>query len=160
MNRFRKQTKENKPEVSTASLPDIVFMLLFFFMTVTVMKEVPLKVVNELPNANQVKKMQMKERAVYIHIGRPAGNYGGTLGPTARIQLNDKFAEVSDIGPFVMEQLAKMPEHLRSSAFVALKVDQGANMGLIQDVKEELRKVNLLKINYVTNEGDVLGDIP
>jgi len=150
MSRFKKHTVGGTPEVSTASLPDIVFMLLFFFMTVTVMKDVPLKVDNELPNASQVKKLDKKDRIVYIHIGRPNKAYANTWGNEAQIQLNDKIAKVSDIGPFVLEHIEKMPPHIRPLATISLKVDKKANMGILFDVKNELRKVNALKINYTT----------
>ena len=68
MSKFSKKKSGELPPVSTASLPDIVFMLLFFFMTVTVMKDSSLKVVNVLPNANEIKKLEKKDRVVYIGI--------------------------------------------------------------------------------------------
>ena len=158
MSRFRKSASTT-PEISTASLPDIVFMLLFFFMTVTVMKDTTLKIDNELPYATEVKKLEKKDRIISIHIGKPSKDLERALGTEARIQLEDKFATVNDIGPFVLSKIAKMPEHLRPYVTVALKVDKKANMGIIQDVKEELRKVGALKINYTTYEGEGLESI-
>jgi len=155
MTRFRKNTN-TLPAVSTASLPDIVFMLLFFFMTVTVMKNTTLKIDNVLPFATEVKKLEKKDRVISIHIGRPNKELEAVLGTEARIQLDDKFANVADVGPFILAKLAKMPEHIRPYMTVALKVDVKANMGIIDDVKEELRKVGALKINYTTYEGDTL----
>ena len=74
------------------------------------------------------------------------------------MQLNDRLANVSDVGNYVLEEIAKKPPHIRNLVTIALKVDKKANMGLISDVKEELRKVNVLKINYTTYEGEVLLD--
>lgn len=153
MSRF-KNTSKSHPEISTASLPDIVFMLLFFFMTVTVMKDNTLKIDNVLPNATEVKKLHEKDRVISIHIGRPSKNLEAQLGTEPRIQLGDKFANVSDVGPYVLARIAQMPEHIRPYVTVALKVDRKANMGIIDDVKEELRKVGALKINYTTYEGE------
>ncbi len=153
MSKFKKNMR-TVPEVSTASLPDIVFMLLFFFMTVTVMKDTALKVENVLPNANEIKKLEKKDRLVFIHIGRPTGSFETVLGTEPRIQLGDKFADASDVGPYVLAKRARMPEHLRPFLTVSLKVDKNAHMGLVADVKQALREVHALKINYTTYEGD------
>ncbi len=153
MSKFRKSTTD-RPEVSTASLPDIVFMLLFFFMTVTVMKDDTLKVKNELPNATEVKRLEKKDRVISIYVGGPNDQFVGALGTESRIQLDDKFANLSDVGPYILERLAKMPEELRPFVTISLKVDRKANMGLINDIKQELRTIGTLKINYTTYEGD------
>lgn len=64
MSKFKNSNMAKTQEVSTASLPDIVFMLLFFFMTVKVMKDDALKVENVLPNATEIKKMESKDRVL------------------------------------------------------------------------------------------------
>lgn len=155
MSRFKKNATTT-PEVSTASLPDIVFMLLFFFMTVTVMKDTTLKVENVLPHATETKKLEKRDRVISIHIGRPTKDLEEALGTEPRIQLEDKFAYVSDVGPYVLAKMAQKPEHLRPFLTISLRVDKKAGMGIIQDVKEELRKVGALKINYTTYEGEVV----
>ncbi|QCX01263.1 biopolymer transporter ExbD [Aggregatimonas sangjinii] len=157
MSRFNKNVS-SIPEVSTASLPDIVFMLLFFFMTVTVMKDTTLKVDNVLPNATETKKLEKKDRVISIHIGRPTKDLEEALGTEPRIQLEDKFAYLSDVGPYVLAKIAQKPEHLRPYVTISLKVDKKAGMGIIQDVKQELRKVGALKINYTTYEGEAVHD--
>ena len=160
MTKFTTRTSGGVPPVSTASLPDIVFMLLFFFMTVTVMKDTTLKVENELPNASEIKKMEKKDRIIFIHVGSPTGKYVKIFGSEPTIQLNDKYADIDDVGPFIIEQRGKMPAHLRPYVTVSLKVDKRAGMGLISDIKQELRKVNALKINYTTYEGDAFANMP
>lgn len=154
MSKFKIGRNQDTPEVSTASLPDIVFMLLFFFMTVTVMKDDSLKVVNELPNASEIKRLEKKDRIITIYIGKPQKKWESMVGGEPKIQVHDKFINVSEVGPFVLSQIDKMPEDIRAFATVSLKVDKNANMGLISDVKQELRKVNALKVNYTTIEGD------
>ncbi len=159
MSKFSKKKSGELPPVSTASLPDIVFMLLFFFMTVTVMKDSSLKVVNVLPNANEIKKLEKKDRVVYIYVGKPTREYQKVFGTEPKIQLNDKFANPSDVGDYILAERAKKSQELQNVLTTALKVDKNANMGLISDIKQELRKVNALKVNYTTYEGDAFRNI-
>mgnify|MGYP002633223802 FL=1 len=144
------------PAISTASLPDIVFMLLFFFMVATVMRQNTLMIENNLPFADQVEKLDKKDLVMYIYAGKPSTNYK-QFGSEARIQLNDKFADVKDIAAFIASERASKREELIPFLTTALKVDKDANMGLIGDIKQELRKQNALKINYTTKKGSVFG---
>ena len=159
MSKFSKKKSGELPPVSTASLPDIVFMLLFFFMTVTVMKDSSLKVVNVLPNASEIKKLEKKDRVIYIYVGKPTQEYAKVFGTEPKIQLNDKFANPSDVGDYILAERAKKSQELQNVLTTALKVDKNANMGLISDIKQELRKVNALKVNYTTYEGDAFRNI-
>lgn len=155
MSKFnKKKGSGDLPAVNTASLPDIVFMLLFFFMTVTVMKDSSLKVENVLPNASEVKKLEKKDRIIYIYVGKPTREYEKVFGSEPKIQLNDKFSSASEVGDYILQERAKKPQELQNVLTTALKVDKNANMGLISDIKQELRKVNALKVNYTTYEGD------
>ncbi|MFK7813511.1 MAG: ExbD/TolR family protein [Maribacter sp.] len=159
MSKFKFKKNKNTPEVSTASLPDIVFMLLFFFMTVTVMKNDTLKVVNELPNASEIKKLEKKDRIITIYIGRPVEKFEETQGDQPKIQIEDRFVALAEVGSKVLEAINEKPEYLRSFVTISLKVDKKASMGLISDVKEELRKINALKINYTTYDGDAFKNL-
>tara|TARA_R110000868_G_scaffold13836_3_gene64307 strand:+ start:1813 stop:2298 length:486 start_codon:yes stop_codon:yes gene_type:complete len=153
MSKFNKKKDGDVPAVSTASLPDIVFMLLFFFMTVTVMKDTSVKVQNELPKANEIKKLEKKDRVITIYVGAPTEEYQKIFGTEAKIQLNDKFSSPSEVGPYILQERTKKSEDLQDVLTTSLKVDRNANMGIISDIKEELRKVNALKVNYTTYEG-------
>ena len=159
MSKFAKKKDGALPPVSTASLPDIVFMLLFFFMTVTVMKDSSLKVENVLPNASEVKKLEKKDRVIYIYVGKPTREYEKTFGTEPKIQLNDKFASPSEVGDYILMERAKKPQELQNVLTTSLKVDKNASMGLISDIKQELRKVNALKVNYTTYEGDAFNNL-
>ena len=81
------------------------------------------------------------------------------FGTQPKIQLNDKFADVEEIGDFILQERAKKPQELQNVLTTALKVDKNANMGLISDIKQELRKVNALKVNYTTYEGDAFRNL-
>lgn len=159
MAKFAKKKDGDLPAVSTASLPDIVFMLLFFFMTVTTMKDSSLLVQNTLPNASEVKKLEKKDRVIYIYVGKPIKEYQKVFGTEPKIQLNDKFADVSEVGSYILAERAKKPQELQNVLTTALKVDKDANMGLISDIKQELRKVNALKVNYTTYEGNAFNNL-
>ncbi len=154
MSKFKKKKDGGLPAISTASLPDIVFMLLFFFMVATVMRDNTLMVTNTLPAADQIKKLDKKDRVIYVYAGKPSARYIEKYGDQPRIQLNDKFAVVSDVGAYILSERASKREELQNVLTTALKVDGETNMGLISDIKQELRKVNALKINYTTRIGD------
>lgn len=155
MSKFKKKKTGDLPAISTASLPDIVFMLLFFFMVATVMRENTLLIKNTLPYANQIEKLDKKDLVMYIYAGAPSERFQGQYGKESRIQLNDKFADVKEIAAFIAAERASKREELIPFLTTALKVDKDANMGLVGDIKQELRKVNALKINYTTKRGEV-----
>lgn len=150
MSKFDKGKKKKGQAISTASLPDIVFMLLFFFMVTTVMREVDLKVKVEIPEATEIEKLENKSLVSYIYIGEPyeVKKYG----TEPRIQLNDQFARVPDVGPYVEQKRSEVDEKLIPKLITSLKVDEETKMGVVTDVKQELRKVQALKINYSTRE--------
>lgn len=148
MSKFKKKSGGDLPAISTASLPDIVFMLLFFFMVATVMRDNTTKVENTLPSANQIEKLK-KDRTMFIYAGKPSEQYVH-LGKEARIQINDDFVKLDAIQPAVFEYIGTLPEELKDRVVVGLKVDEKTNAGIIADVKQELREANALKIMYVT----------
>ena len=155
MAKFTKKKSGELPAVNTASLPDIVFMLLFFFMVATVMRQNTLMIENQLPFADQVEKLDKKDLVMYIYAGKPSPRYQQKYGTEARIQLNDKFAAVSDVQKFIYAERESKREELIPYLTTALKVDVETNMGLVSDIKQELRKAEALKINYTTRIGEV-----
>ena len=154
MSKFKKKKSGELPAISTASLPDIVFMLLFFFMVATVMRQNTLMIENQLPFADQVEKLDKKDLVMYIYAGKPSDRYKSQYGTEARIQLNDKFANINDVQPFIFAEREAKREELIPYLTTALKVDSETNMGLISDIKQELRKAEALKINYTTRVGE------
>lgn len=158
MSKFKKKSDGGQPAISTASLPDIVFMLLFFFMVTTVMREVTLKVKVITPKATEVNKLERKSLVSYIYIGEPIKALQGQFGTAPRIQLNDAFASKNDIIQFVeAEREQTNPAEVPLMTF-SLKVDKEAEMGIVTDVKQELRQANALKINYSTGKTDKIVD--
>lgn len=155
MSKFKKGGKKELPAISTASLPDIVFMLLFFFMVATVMRDNSLKIKNNLPSAAETEKLGKKNLVMFIYAGKPSDSYKN-MGEEAKIQLNDKFADINDIAPFIAAERASKREEEIPQLIAALKVDKETNMGLVSDIEQALRKVGQLKINYTTKKGSGL----
>ena len=156
MSKFRRKKGKGMARINTASLPDIVFMLLFFFMVATVMRDSSLKIKNNLPSAADTEKLGQKNLIMFIYAGPPSDNYKERYGTEARIQLNDKLANINDIGAFVAAERATKREEEVPMLITALKVDKSTNMGLVSDVEQALRKAGQLKINYTTKKGSAL----
>ena len=149
MSKFRKN-KKGTPGISTASLPDIVFMLLFFFMVTTVMRETELKIQPpKLPNATEVKKLERKSLVSYIYVGK---SKDGTPGD--KIQLNDRISPVEDVKSFIFAERASHKEEDIPYLTTSIKADKESSVGTITDIKIQLRDINALKINYSTIKGD------
>ena len=148
MSRFKKKQGNALPAISTASLPDIVFMLLFFFMVVTKMRDTELMIVANTPIASELTKLEKKTLVNFIFIGRPTKQNESKYGTRPRIQLGDKFATPDDIPLFLEKHKITVPESQRLSIISSLKVDSEVTMGIVGDVKTSLRKAGQLKINY------------
>ncbi len=156
---IKKKSNKEVPPVSTASLPDIVFMLLFFFMVTTVMREVDLKVVVNKPKATEIQKLENKSLITYVYVGKPNKAYEAKFGKEPRIQLNDALANLEDVQPFVIQEREAKDEVERRLMTVSIKADRDTKMGLIGDIKMQLRKAQALKINYSTNPAGSLEDL-
>ena len=154
MSKFKKKKSGGTPAISTASLPDIVFMLLFFFMTATTMKDSDLKIENTLPKANQTAKLHKKQYVMYLYAGKPNERYRSSLGGSDRIQLADKMASTADIKNFVILERANRNYEDEKYLTASLKIDKNVKMGLVSDIKLELRKIDQLKVNYTTSQGN------
>lgn len=154
MSKFKKKKSGSLPAISTASLPDIVFMLLFFFMTATTMKDSDLMIENKLPKADQTAKLFKKQYVMYIYAGKPSERYQNTLGQSDRVQLADKISSVADIRNFVITERAQRNSEDEKYLTASLKIDKNVKMGLVQDIKQELRKVDQLRVNYTTKQGN------
>ena len=148
MGRFNRTGKRVMPSLNTSSLPDLIFTLLFFFMIVTTMREVKLKVEFTLPQATELERLEKKSLVTFIYIGRPAAPYRDRQEDEYCIQLNDAFADTTDIQAYIEAERARLSESDRPRLQVSLKIDEDTPMGLVTDVKEELQKAYALKINY------------
>jgi biopolymer transport protein ExbD len=136
------------PALNTSSLPDIIFMLLFFFMTVTSMKEVTYKVQINNPQASELTKLEKKSLVRYIYVGSPTRDLQKQYGAETRIQLDDAFAEVNEIEEYIVNERSAMREDEQGKMTVSIKADKDTRMGIIGDIKQALRRSYALKISY------------
>ncbi len=130
--KFEKRRANTKQEIPTTSMPDIVFMLLMFFMVVTTLREVDVLVQFKLPEAKAIEKIENKRMVQYIWVGKDD-----------RMQINDSLVKLKNIEPIMYAKRQELPE-----VIVSLRVDQGVDMGLVTDIQQELRKASCLRINY------------
>jgi biopolymer transport protein ExbD len=148
MGKFNKGKVRGVPAVSTSSLPDIIFMLLFFFMVATTMKEVDMQVDVQKPEAGQAEELENKDMVDFVYIGFPIDADEGT---EPRIQLDDQLAiDYTQVGQW---KLSKQREG--STAFdivTSLKVHEDVGMRIVSNVKEELRNIDAVKINYSADQ--------
>jgi len=150
MSKFKSKKGRGSAAINTSSLPDIIFILLFFFMVSTTMREVTVRVQQKMPEATEIQKLERKSLVSFIYIGEPKNIK--MFGTNARIQLNDVFADVDDISEFIAQEREARDEADRNLLTTSLKVDGRTKMGVVTDVKQELRKVGAFKINYSTRK--------
>ena len=131
--------------ISTASLPDIVFMLLFFFMVATVLRTEDEKVRVIRPEASELYKIEQKHLIRYVNIGPPMDRRYGT---EPLVQLNDQFSSAAVIQDWIVKERTTLAESEQSKMWVSLKVDKDTKMGVVTSVKQELRKASALKVLY------------
>lgn len=149
---MKKKGGKGLPPISTASLPDVIFMILFFFMITTTMRDQDLLVRYKLPDATEVQKLEKKSLVSYIHVGQPSLAMQAKFGTAPRIQLNDSYRNAKDIGDFILAERDKLSENDRAAMTVCIKADDATKMGIITDVKQELRRANALKISYAASK--------
>lgn len=149
MSKFKKK-KKGLPAISTASLPDIVFMLLFFFMVSTTMRETDLLIQKpQLPQATEVKKLEHKSLVVTLYVGKSKD--GSVAGD--KIQGNDKILDAKDVTGFILAEQALRAEDEVKFMTTSIKADKDANVGTILDIKEQLRDINALKVSFSVTKG-------
>lgn len=155
-NKFKKSgDKKEVPAVSTASLPDIIFMLLFFFMSVTTMKEVTYMVDIKVPVATELQSLEKKNLVRFIYVGQPLAQFQSQRGTETQIQLDDAFADISQVETYIVDQRSAMPENDQQKLSVALKVDKETKMGIVTDIKQALRRAYALKVTYAATPGNI-----
>jgi biopolymer transport protein ExbD len=149
MAKFKKKNEVSQG-IPTSSMPDVVFMLLFFFMVTTEMRKTTVEVKQIIPKATQLRKLLRKGLVANLYIGEPTKS--DQFGKEPKIQADDVFIDTKDIVRWVNAQRDNLDELERDQLTVALKVDVDAKRGIISDVESELRKANARKLLYSTLE--------
>ena len=133
--KFEKKRASTKQEIPTASMPDIIFMLLLFFMVTTTLREVEVLVNYSLPEAKAIEKIENKRLISYIWVGKDG-----------RVQINDSLVKLDEIQNIMYAKRQALP-----NVIVSLRVDKNTDMGFVTDIQQELRKAYCLIINYSAN---------
>lgn len=136
------------PGLNTASLPDLIFSVLFFFMIVTHMQKVAVKVQFRTPQGTELTRLTKKTAVTYIYIGKPEGNLQKSLGTATRIQLNDKFGSLDDVVDYISAERERMSPEDQQQMTVSVKADRTTKMSIIDNVKLALRKAKAYRISY------------
>ena len=136
MGKFNKTGKRGMPALNTSSLPELIFTLLFFFMIVTTMREVTLKVEFKVPTGTELEKLEKKSLVTFIYVGKPTAEFRKKLGSESRIQLNDSYAEISQIQDYITQERSSMKEEDQPFMTVSLKIDKETKMGVVTDIKQ------------------------
>ena len=155
MAKFSKKRGKAKPTISTASLPDIIFMLLFFFMVVTVLRDADQLVRVVAPTASELSKLEKKSLVNHLYVGVPEAKYQSVYGTSPRLQLGDKIARPEDIPLFIQNHRTGIPEKMHGQITSSIKGDRDVTMGIFQDVKTNLRKSGQLRVQYSARQGEV-----
>ncbi len=114
------------------------------------MRDTSIMVEQRIPQSTQLQEIEQKSLVSYIYVGKPKEI--SKFGQEPRVQVNDVFINPSQIPQFVEQEKAKLPEAEREMIWVSLKVDKETKMGLLTDVKLQLREANALKLNYSSNK--------
>ncbi len=147
MGRFKTTQKREVPGLNLAALPDLIFTVLFFFMIVTHMREVTPRVRYEVPQGTEVEKGR-KAGLVYLLIGKPVDAQGRVISDETRIQLNDRLVTIAQLPDEINKVRAGMSDDERQHMTISIRADRDTEMGIINDVKQALRKAGALNINY------------
>ncbi|MEX2594713.1 MAG: biopolymer transporter ExbD [Anditalea sp.] len=147
MSKFKKKSKADT-NIPTSALPDIIFMLLFFFMVTTVLREQDILVEQRIPQATQLQKLQKKSLISYLYIGQPKNV--NLYGTEPRIQANDVLITTNDIVLWVNQEKDALSEAERDQITISLKADREVKMGPISDIQFELREADARKLMYAS----------
>jgi len=148
MAKFKKKSNTSQ-DIPTAALPDIIFMLLFFFMVTTVLRESTIMVKQSIPKATQLRKLEQKKLVSYMYVGKP--NDVNKFGAEPKIQANDAFIEIDGIIQFIEEEKGKLAENEKDQITISIKVDDETKMGIVADIQEKMRDVNARKLMYAAS---------
>jgi biopolymer transport protein ExbD len=151
MQRMFHRGNHEVPALNTSSLPDLIFTVLFFFMIVTHMRTVELKVRYEVPQGTELQKLGHKSAVSYIYVGRVMNSSYQAEGEM-QIQLNDQIATVDEIKAYLEEERRRMSPEDQARMTVSIKADRDTPMGMIVDIKHALQHSFALKINYSASE--------
>lgn len=152
---FFRRTRREVPQLNTAALPDLIFTVLFFFITVTHMREVTLKVKYRVPEGTELTRLVKKSAVTYIYIGKPTDEMRNVTSDKTHIQINDKYADIDAVTDYVAEERRRMSPEDAKAMSVSIKADRNTEMGIMSDVSQALRRAGALRVSFsATQKGE------
>ena len=149
------QRKRRKlPDLNTAALPDLIFTVLFFFMIVTHMRNVPVKVTTKVPQGTQLAKLVKNSSTIYVFVGKALPGMNSAYKDSVVVQVNDKIVTIPDMVDYLAAEREKMSPEEQEQLTVSVKIDRNVPMGIVTDVKMALRKAGTLKVHYAASKRD------
>ncbi len=143
------QRKRRKlPDLNMAALPDLIFTVLFFFMIVTHMRNVPVKVTAKVPQGTQLTKMVKSSSTIYVFVGKAAMGTKTHSGDSILVQVNDQIMSLPDMVDYLAAEKGKLSPEAQEQLTVSVKIDRNVPMGVVTDVKMALRQAGTLKVHY------------
>ena len=151
------------PMLNTASLPDLIFTVLFFFMIVTHMRTTTSKVQYALPQGTELKRLVKKSAVTYIYIGRDMPKNTRETSTVAshntssaslmdvsayKVQLNNRVGSIDEVASFVANEKKRMNPDDQVKMTVSIKADRSTPMYVINAVKRAVRAGGATRINY------------
>ena len=144
----RKRGGRRQPELNMSSLPDLIFTVLFFFMIVTTMRSVPQKVGFQVPTGTELAKHKKQPSTLYLFIGRALQSQGTNDADDFAVQVDDKVVSLEDVASYVARYKEELLPDEQEEMVVVMKIDENAPMGMVTNVKQQLRKAGALKVHY------------
>ncbi len=136
--------RENRlPELNMQSLPDLIFTVLFFFMLVTTMRSVPVKVKYQSPEGTVVTPLKKQNSTLYVFVGYLPGRHDSLV-----VQVNDRYVPLAQVAEAVAQYRDLLLPDEQEMMTVSMKIDRQAPMGLVNEVKMALREVGALRVHY------------
>lgn len=155
---FKKNFQKNDvPKLNTASLPDLIFTVLFFFMIVTQMRHGDVLVRFTQPNGTELTKLSQKSSATYIYVGKDMNNDNendNDNGNGYTIQIDNQIVSPEQVYSYMIKKTENMTEAEKSKVVINLKADKNVPMSIILNIKESLKKANTRLVHYSANEKD------
>ena len=143
--KIRRRKHHSVPRLNMASMPDLIFTVLFFFMIVTHMRSETSIMKIVVPQGTELTKPQHRRYITNLYIGSDKqGN--------SRIQIGNTFVPIEQVGATIQTLRNRINDEDRPYYVVSIRADKNTPMGVITDVKEELRRVGALKIRYNATE--------
>lgn len=147
-----RRNRREIPELNTASLPDLIFVVLFFFMIVTHMRTETMRVKCDMPQGSSLSQAGKKSATVYIYIGRQTDDDGTATGEPTNIQMNGRIISIDEVTGSLLKEKAEMSPEDKQKIVVSIKADKKAPMGIVTAVKQAIRQARIYNVCYSARE--------